>query len=108
MKQYARLINGEIRMMGYHEAYKYALRQNPSLRLVNGFKVTVPPGTKKVYIPRRKQYARTVKTEENELTDTLEPCTVLRGAGFGLHECKHHREGGPMGPVFIQEQERAT
>ena len=107
--EYARRVNGRVRMMGYEEAWKYALRKDPTLRVVNGYRVRVPAGTKTVYIPRKYHYARTVKTEESELTETLEPCVVKRGVnGFGLHECEHHREGGPSGPVFIEEQVRAT
>ena len=111
MKQFARLVNGAARMMGYEEARKLALRQNPSLRVADGFRVEVPQGTKKVYIPRKKHYAKTVLTEQkdekrlHEVGDILEPCIVERGAvtGFGLHECDYHRVDGPMGPVFIEE-----
>ena len=111
MRKFARLVNGAVRMMGYEEAWKLALRQNPSLRVADGFRVQVPQGTKKVYIPRRKHYAKTVLTEQkdekrlHEVGDILEPCIVERGAvtGFGLHECDYHRVGGPMGPVFIEE-----
>ena len=96
-------------MMGYYEAWRYALRRNPGLRVVNGFKVTVPRGTKRAYIPRRHHYSRTVGVEENEMTDMVQPCVVTRGQhGFGLHECKFHSKDGPMGPVYIQEAVQAT
>ena len=110
MKKFARLVNGAVRMMGYQEAWKLVLRQNPSLRVADGFRVQVPQGTPKVYIPRKKHYAKTVLTEQkdekrlHEVGDILEPCVVKRGVfGFGLHECDDHRVGGPMGPVFIEE-----
>ena len=110
MRKFARLVNGAVRMMGYEEARNFALRENPSLRVVGGFPVQVPRGTKAVYIPRKKHYAKTVLTEQKDETrlhavgDILEPCIVKRGAfGFGLHECDYHRVGGPMGPVFIEE-----
>ena len=97
-------------MMGYEEAWKLALRQNPSLRVADGFRVPVTRETKTVYIPRKKHYAKTVLTEQKDekrlhaVGDILEPCIVKRGAfGFGLHECDYHRVGGPMGPVFIEE-----
>ena len=91
--------------MGYDEARKYALTRDPRLRVVKGYRVKVPAGTRKVYIPRKYHYSRTVKTEENELTDILQPCVVTRGPfGFGLHECSHHGAGGPEGPVYIEEQ----
>ena len=110
MRKFARLVNGAVRMMGYQEAWKYAFRRNPELRVADGFRVQVPQGTKNVYIPRRKHYAKTVLTEQkdenrlHEVGDILEPCIVNRGTfGFGLHECNYHRVDGPMGPVFIEE-----
>ena len=97
-------------MLGQEEAWKLALRRNPALRVAKGFRVQVPKGTVKVYIPRKKHYAKTVLTEQKDekrlhaVGDILEPCIVKRGAfGFGLHECDYHRVGGPMGPVFIEE-----
>ncbi len=105
MRQFARLVNGEVRMMGYEEAWKLALRQNPSLRVVDGYRVKVGPQVKVVRIPRKHHYAKTVKTEESKFSDTREECVVKRGVfGFGgLHECKYHRKGAAMGPVFIEE-----
>ena len=103
--KYARMVNGQVRMMEYDEARKYALVRNPSLRVVKGYRVKVPAGTVKAYIPRKYHYSRTVKTEESELTDITQSCVVTRGPhGFGLHQCSHHGPGGPEGPVYIEEQ----
>ena len=108
----ARFANGRgPRTLGPEEAWKLALRRNPALRVAEGFRVEVPQGTKKVYIPRKKHYQKSVLTEQkngkqlHEVGDILEPCIVERGAvtGFGLHECDYHRVDGPMGPVFIEE-----
>ena len=95
---------GRVRELRGSEAVKYALARNPKLRLVQGFRVKVPRGTKKVYIPRKAHYAKTVYTEEHDgtrlhaLIDILEPCVVQRGAfGFGLHQCRYHPA------VYIEE-----
>ncbi len=111
-----RFVNGGApRTLGYEESWKLALRRNPKLRVAEGFRVKVPQGTKKVYIPRDHWATKRVLTEEkngkqlHEVGDRLEPCIVKRGAfGFGLHECDYHRVDGPMGPVFIDEQMVAT
>ena len=76
---------------------KLALARNPKLRLAKGFRVTVPLGTRKVYIPRRNHYAKTVYTEEQHSArleafyDDLEPCIVTRGVfGWRPHQCPDH------------------
>lgn len=86
-------------------AWKLAYARNPKLRLANGYRVKVPRGTKKVYIPRQNHYARKVYTEDKDerrletLYDNLQPCIVQRGAfGWQAHHCPYH----PL--VIIEEQ----
>ena len=89
----------------YESLWKKALARNPKLRLARGFKVTVPKGTKRVYIPRKNHYTPKVYTENKDAKrlemfyDDLQPCIVKRGAfGWGQHRCPNH----PL--VIIEER----
>lgn len=91
--------------MGYEEAWKLAFARNPRLRLARGYRVKVPKGTKKVYIPRKNHSSKKVYTEDQNYQrletfyDQLEPCVVTRGAfGWKPHRCPYH----PL--VIIEEQ----
>lgn len=87
---------------------KQAFARNPQLNTRRGFRVRVPPGTRKVYIPRKNHYARKVYTEEKDAArlerfhDLLEPCVVTRGLfGWKPHSCPHH-------PLVIIEETQGT
>lgn len=85
-------------------SYKLAKARNPALGLNLTRRVTVPWGTKRVYIPRRNHYHPDVLGEGNKrleaFYDLLEPCIVERGVnGFGWHKCPYHS-------VYIRELAR--
>ncbi|KKL94663.1 hypothetical protein LCGC14_1862440 [marine sediment metagenome] len=81
----------------YDSIWKLAYARNPKLRLAKGWRVKVPRGVTKVFIPRQNHSARKVYTEDKDfrrlelLYDDLQPCIVRRGAfGWAPHKCKHH------------------
>jgi len=80
---------------------KLELARDPSLRIRGKRKITVPRGTKRIYIPRTKWYHPDVIGEDSprlELQyDLLQPCIVERGTGWNKwHICQFHQ-------VFIEE-----
>lgn len=104
MQTYLQETNGQIREVRGESAMKLALARDPVLRLRKGFRVRVPRGTKRVFIPRKNHARATAFSMEHdeshlhELGDDLEPCIVRRGIfGYGLHQCRVHVA------VFIEE-----
>lgn len=84
---------------------KLTFARRPSLNLRRGFRVKVPKGTRKIYIPRKNHYARKAYTEEHDIKrleafyDDLQPCVVSRGLfGWKPHSCPYH----PL--VIIEEK----
>ncbi len=97
MQTYYKETTGGIREVRGESAMKLALARDPLLRLRKGFRVRVPRGTKRVFIPRKNHANATAFTMEHDekrlhrLGDDLEPCIVRRGAfGYGLHQCSVH------------------
>ena len=97
MQTYYRETNGQIREVRGESAMKLALARDNLLPLRNGFRVRVPRGTAKVYLPRKHHAIATAFTMEHDekrlhsLGDDLEPCIVRRGIfGYGLHQCPVH------------------
>ena len=87
--------------MNIASAWKLALARDPGLKLRRVRKVTVPKGTRTIYIPRKHHYQESVFADGSQslefFHDLLEPCKVTRGPnGFGWHICAHHR-------IYIEE-----